>query len=140
MSRRGFSLLELIVVVVIAGIILALALPRLTSVRNAAAVRGATGELGALFAAARQEALARRAAVTVRLDTAGGAVELRVGGARLVRRALGESYGVSLGTNRDSTVYDPRGIGYGLSNVTIVVRRGTVADTLVMSRLGRVRW
>src|SRR5262245_38369534 len=100
MSRRGFSLLELIVVVVIAGIILTLALPRLTSVRDAAAVRGATGELGALFAVARQEAIARRAAVTVRVDTAGGAVELRVGDTRLVRRPLGETYGVSLGTNR----------------------------------------
>ena len=140
MARRGFSLLELTVVLVIAGIIVALALPRLTSVRDAAAVRGAVGELGALYAAARQEAIARRAAVTIRIDTAGGAVELRVGDARLLRRALGETYGVGLGTNRDSTVYDPRGIGVGLSNVTIVVRRGTMVDTLAMSRLGRVRW
>jgi prepilin-type N-terminal cleavage/methylation domain-containing protein len=140
MARRGFSLLELIVVLAIAGIILALALPLLTNVRDAAGVRGAVEELGVLYAAARQEAIARRAAVTVRLDTAGRAVELRVAGALLVRRALGETYGVSLGTNRDSTVYDPRGIGFGLSNVTIVVRRGTKVDTLAVSRLGRVRW
>ena len=140
MTRRGFSLLELIVVVVIAGIIVALGLPRLTNARDAAGVRGAVEEIGALFAVARQEAIAGRAAVTVRIDTAERAVELRVGDARLIRRALGETYGVSLGTNRDSTVYDPRGIGFGLSNVTIVVRRGTMVDTLAMSRLGRVRW
>ena len=140
MARRGFSLLELIVVLIIGGIIVALALPRLTDARDAAAVRAAVGELGGLYAAARQEAIARRAAVTVRIDTAGRAVELRVADARLVRRALGEAYGVSLGTNRDSTVYDPRGIGFGLSNVTIVVRRGSTVDTLAMSRLGRVRW
>jgi prepilin-type N-terminal cleavage/methylation domain-containing protein len=140
MARRGFSLLELIVVVVIAGIIVALGLPRLTNARDAAGARGAVEDIGALFAVARQEAIARRATVTVRIDTAGRAVELRVGGARLLRRALGETYGVSLGTNRDSTVYDPRGIGFGLSNVTIVVRRGAMVDTLTMSRLGRVRW
>lgn len=140
MARRGFSLLELIVVILIAGIIGALALPRLANVRDAAAVRGAVGELGALYGAARQEAIARRAAVTVRIDTAGRAVELRVADVRLVRRALGETYGVSLGTNRDSTVYDPRGIGFGLSNVTIVVRRGAMVDTVTTSRLGRVRW
>jgi prepilin-type N-terminal cleavage/methylation domain-containing protein len=140
MVRRGFSLLELIVVIMIAGIVVALALPRFTKARDAAAVHAAVGELGALYAAARQEAIARRAAVAVRIDTAGRAVELRVADARLVRRALGEIYGVGLGTNRDSTVYDPRGIGFGLSNVTIVVRRGSVVHTLTMSRLGRVRW
>jgi len=139
MLRRGFSLLELTVVVTIAGIILALALPRLAHMRDAASVRSAMGELAGLFSAARQEAIARRAPVTVAIDAARGDVELRAGGVRLVRRSLAASYGVSVGTNRDSTVYDPRGIGFGLANVMIIVRRGTVVDTLRMSRLGRVR-
>jgi prepilin-type N-terminal cleavage/methylation domain-containing protein len=139
MLRRGFSLLELTVVMTIAGVLLALAVPRLAHVRDAASVRGAMGELAALFSLARQEAIARRARVTVGIDAARGDVEVRAGGLRLVRRSLAASYGVSVGTNRDSTVYDPRGIGFGLANVTIIVRRGAVVDTLRMSRLGRVR-
>lgn len=139
MRRRGFSLLELTVVVTIAGIVLALAVPRLAHMRDAASVRSAMGELAELFSAARQEAVARRAPVTVGIDAARGDVELRAGGVRLLRRSLAASYGVSVGANRDSTVYDPRGIGFGLANVTIIVRRGAVVDTLRMSRLGRVR-
>jgi hypothetical protein len=37
-------------------------------------------------------------------------------------------------------VYDSRGLGYGVSNVTVTVRRGSIVDTLTMSRMGRVRW
>lgn len=139
MLRRGFSLLELTVVMMIAGVVLALAVPRLAHMRDAASVRSAVGELAELFSLARQEAIARRAPVTVGIDPARGDVELRAGGVPLVRRSLAASYGVSVGTNRDSTVYDPRGIGFGLANVTILVRRGAVVDTLRMSRLGRVR-
>jgi prepilin-type N-terminal cleavage/methylation domain-containing protein len=139
MPRRGFSLLELTVVMTIAGIVLAFAVPRLAHMRDAASVRGAVRELAELFSLARQEAIARRAPVTVGIDAARGEVELRAGGVHLVRRSLTASYGVSVGMNRDSTVYDARGIGFGLANVTILVRRGAVVDTLRMSRLGRVR-
>ena len=128
------------VVMTIAGIVLALAVPRLVRMRDAASVRSAVGELGALFSLARQEAIARRAPVTVGIDSASGDVEVRAGGVHIMRRSLAASYGVRVGTNRDSTVYDPRGIGFGLANVTIIVRRGAIVDTLTMSRLGRVRW
>jgi hypothetical protein len=46
---------------------------------------------------------------------------------------------VSLGTTRDSIVFDARGLGYGAANLTLVARRGSAAETLVVSRLGRVR-
>ena len=58
----------------------------------------------------------------------------------LLRRPLRAVYGIVLASNRDSAVYDPRGLGYGVTNLTVIVRRGTMVDTLTMSRLGRVRW
>jgi Tfp pilus assembly protein FimT len=133
-------LLELTVVLTIAGLLIALAVPRFAALRDTASVRAATGELGAMFSAARQEAIARREPVAVGVDAAAGVVELRAGGVRLARRALTATYGVTVTATRDSTVYDPRGIGFGLSNLTVTVRRGTIVDTLTMSRLGRVRW
>lgn len=97
-------------------------------------------DLGASFSLARQSALAGRAPVAVVLDTVTGEVRVRSANGSLRRSALRSSYGVVLGSNRDSAVYDPRGIGFGLSNLSVTVRRGTFVDTLTMSRLGRVRW
>ena len=31
-------------------------------------------------------------------------------------------------------------LGYGAANLTVVARRGRTADSLVVSRLGRLRW
>lgn len=138
--RAAFTLLELTVVMTIAGLLMALAAPRFASLRDRASVRSAMTDLGASFSLARQTAMTRRAPVAVVLDTAGGSVELRSYGQSIQRHGLRAVYGIVLGSNRDSTVYDPRGLGYGLSNLTVTIRRGAFVDTLTMSRLGRVRW
>jgi prepilin-type N-terminal cleavage/methylation domain-containing protein len=140
MRRRGFTLLELTLVTTIAGLLLALVAPRFLALRNVSSVRATMGELGATFSAARQHAITRRAMVAIVLDTTNGSVELRSGGQTILRRSLKAVYGISLGANRDSVVYDPRGLGYGVSNLSVTVRRGAIVDTLTMSRLGRVRW
>ena len=140
MRRHAFTLLELTIVLAVTGVLLGLAVPRVSALRDRSAVRDATGELGAAFSLARSTAIARRAPVSVVLDTAAGAVEVRSAGQTLMRRSLRSIYGIALASNRDSAVYDPRGLGYGVTNLTAVVRRGTMVDTLTMSRLGRVRW
>ena len=140
MRRVGFTLFELVIVVLVTGLLLGLALPRVSSLRDRSAVQSAMGELGGSFSTARSAAMARRASVAVILDTAAGAVEVRAQGQTLLRRPLRSIYGVVLASNRDSAVYDPRGLGYGVTNLTVVVRRGVMVDTLTMSRLGRVRW
>ena len=122
------------------AVLLSIAVHRFTALRDAMSVRAAVGDLGSTFSLARQMAVSRRRMVAIVLDTGRGTVELRSGGVRVGRRELGASYGVHLGANRDSTVYDPRGLGYGLSNLSVAIRRGHFVDTLTMSRLGRVRW
>jgi type II secretory pathway pseudopilin PulG len=123
----------------VAGILLALALPRFAAARDARAVRGAMDVLTAGFSLARQTALARRALVTIAFDTAAGVIQVRSALGPIRRSDLSASFGVTIAANRDSAVYDPRGLGYGLSNLTVVVHRGNFVDTLTMSRLGRVR-
>jgi type II secretory pathway pseudopilin PulG len=140
MLRRGISQLELIVVMTVCGLLTVLAVPRLSRLRDASSVRAAMTDLGAAFAIARQTAVTRRAAVAVVFDTLNGVVRLRSAGETVLRRTLGASYSVSLGANRDSAVYDPRGLGYGVSNISVTVRRGSIVDTLTMSRLGRTAW
>jgi type II secretory pathway pseudopilin PulG len=138
--RPAFSLLEATVVLTVVAILLAITLPRFAALRDASAVRGAMAELGGQFALARQTAIARRAAASVVFDTAAGNIEVRSGGVRVSRRQLRAVYGIVLNSNRDSAVYDARGLGFGVTNLTATVRRGGFVDTLTMSRLGRTKW
>ena len=140
MRRFAFTLLELVIVLALVGLLMALAVPRFSAMRDRASVRAAMADLGAEFSMARQSAITRRTAVAVVLDTSSGTVELRSAARTMSRHPLGTTYGIVLGCNRDSAVYDPRGVGYGVSNLTVTVRRGAIVDTLTMSRMGRVRW
>ena len=140
MRRLAFTLLELVVVLSLVGLLMALAVPRFSAMRDSASVRAAMADLGADFSMARQSAIARRTAVAVVLDTTLGTVVLRSAGRAFSRHTLHATYGIVLGANRDSAVYDPRGLGYAVSNLTVTVRRGAIVDTLTMSRMGRVRW
>lgn len=140
MRRFAFTLLELVVVLTLVGLLMGLAAPRFSAMRDGASVRAAVADLAADFSIARQSAITRRIAVAVVLDTTAGTVELRSSAGSISRRQLRALYGIVLRSNRDSTVYDSRGIGYGVSNLTVTVRRGSIVDTLTMSRLGRLRW
>jgi hypothetical protein len=119
---------------------MALAVPRFSAMRDSASVRAAMADLSADFSLARQAAITRRTAVAIVLDTALGTVALRSAGRSLARHTLHATYGIVLGASRDSAVYDSRGLGYAVSNLTVTVRRGAIVDTLTMSRMGRVRW
>jgi prepilin-type N-terminal cleavage/methylation domain-containing protein len=138
--RLAFTLLELVIVLSLVGLLMALALPRFSAMRDGASVRAAMADLSAVFSVARQSAITRRTTVAVVLDTTLGTVELRAAGRSFSRHDLNATFGIVLGANRDSAVYDSRGLGYAVSNLTVTVRRGAIVDTLTMSRLGRVRW
>jgi len=138
--RRGLTLVELCLVLTIIGLVSTIAVRQLGLYLDRAAVRAAVVEAAAVVARARDEAVAQRTPVSVRFDTGTDALELRMAGAVLSRAALGHAHGVSLSSNRDSLAYDLRGLGYGAANLTLIARRGRAADSLVVSRLGRLRW
>lgn len=138
--RAGVTMIELLVVLLVIGTMLALAIQPMARAFDRTAVRGAMSEMGSIFAAAREEAIESRGAVVVRVDSALGTLRVTAGFANVLERHLGEIYGVRLSATRDSMAYDSRGLGLGASNLSIVVRRGRDADTLFLSRLGRVRW
>ena len=138
--RSGVTQLELIVVLIVGGLLTALAVPRLVRLRDTSSVRAAMTDVGAAFATARQAAVTRRTSVAVVFDTAAGVLRVSSAGETILRRSLRASYSVSIGANRDSAVYDARGLGFGLTNLSLTVRRGTFVDTLTISRLGRTVW
>lgn len=138
--RSGLTQLELIIVMVIGGVLSALAVPRLVGLRNASSVRAAMTDVGAAFSVARQAAVTRRTPVAVVFDTTTGAIRVSSASVTILRRSLRATYSVSIGANRDSAVYDARGLGFGLTNLSLTIRRGSFVDTLTMSRLGRTVW
>jgi prepilin-type N-terminal cleavage/methylation domain-containing protein len=138
--RSGLTLIELCLVLTIIGLVTTIAVRQLGLYLDRAAAHAAIVEAAAVVARARDEAVAQRIPASVRLDTVADALELRTGGITISRSALGRAHGVSLSTNRDSLAYDARGLGYGAANLTLVARRGGAAESLVVSRLGRLRW
>lgn len=134
------TLIELCLVVTIIGLVAAIAVRQLGLYLDRTAARAAIVEAAAVVSRARDEAIAQRVPASVKLDTAGDALELRMGGVTISRAALGHAHGVALSANRDSLAYDVRGLGYGAANLTLVARRGRAAESLVVSRLGRLRW
>lgn len=137
--RDGFTVVELIVVMVVAGVLLALALPRIADYGDRVAVRAAVGDLEEVFATARELALARRRGVAVRLDTTAGVARIEAAGEPPRERGLRLVYGVRLSASRDSMAYDGRGLGHGAANLRVVAQRGLASETLFVARLGRVR-
>jgi prepilin-type N-terminal cleavage/methylation domain-containing protein len=139
-SRDGVTLVELCLVLALVGILASIATRQITRYLDRAAVRAAVAEAATVVLRARDDAMAQRTPVSVRIDTTNAALELSARGVVLSRAALGHAHGVALSATRDSLTYDVRGLGYGAANLTMVARRGAAAESLVVSRLGRVRW
>ncbi|MEO6528139.1 MAG: prepilin-type N-terminal cleavage/methylation domain-containing protein [Gemmatimonadaceae bacterium] len=138
--RHGLTLIELCLVVTIIGLTTLIASRQLLLHLDRAAARAAVAEAATVVVRARDEAIAQRAMTSIRVDTSAAVLELRARGAPVARAALGHAHGVTLSSNRDSLTFDVRGLGYGAANLTMVARRGRAAETLVVSRLGRVRF
>jgi prepilin-type N-terminal cleavage/methylation domain-containing protein len=141
--RRGFSLAELAVVMAITGLLLLIGLPRVAGVLDRIAVNRAASEVTTTIAVARSRAVAYaiRTRVVIRSDS-------------LVVDTLGASgwagwrawtgpadHGVALTVSNPVVVFSGSGLAWGLSNTRVALRRGSHAETVTVSRVGRVkRW
>ena len=137
--RRGFTLLELVIVVTLSGLLLAIAVPRTRAALDGVSVRSAAGDVVATLSYARAIAQAGDGFIAVHVDSMTGTLRVRRAGMILHSRGVGHAHGVRLSASRDSLTYDPRGLGHGAANLSIVIRRGAAVETVFVSRLGRVR-
>jgi prepilin-type N-terminal cleavage/methylation domain-containing protein len=138
-EAAGFTLPELLVVLLLVSIVLGLGFVRLGAAADRAAVQAAVSEAATVFIGARNAAIYRHAPVAVHIDTLSAVLVTR-GDTLVLRRRDLQAFGVRLSASRDSMAFDGRGVGIGAANLSVVVRRGQAADTLFLSRLGRVRY
>ncbi len=137
--RAGFTLIEQLWILLLSGTLLALGVAGGARLLDAAVVRASANDVADLFAVARDQAIASGARTAVRLDAANGRVLIHADADTMTRLDLRQLRAVQLSSTRDSMAYTPSGLGYGASNLRVVVSRGASADTVTVSRLGRVR-
>lgn len=134
--RRGVTLPEQLIVLTVTGILLAMGVAAGVPLLDALAVETASQEVADLIGAARDHAFTTQTRTAVRFDPAGRRIVVHAGADTVARTVLAD--GVRLEASRDSMAYAPSGLGYGAANLRVIVSRGRSADTITVSRLGRV--
>jgi prepilin-type N-terminal cleavage/methylation domain-containing protein len=141
-NRRGFTLLELCLVLLIAGILSAMAVPHFGRARDRIAVRAAATELAGALAVTRAAAI-RSGGASLHIDPSAGTAWIQTAaGLRLSDNyPIAERYGVRMETARTGTTvlrYDALGIGR-ITNAVISCHRGSEVASVTVSSYGRVR-
>jgi prepilin-type N-terminal cleavage/methylation domain-containing protein len=139
--KRGYTLLELIVSMAIAGLLGALAAPRLAALLDSAETSSAASRIAAAVAMARVAAVMRGHPTLMTVTPDLLLVRVVMGrDTAVVWTAPGPSAQSVVLTGPDRPVsFAPNGLARGVSNATFRLTRGTAVRQVVVSRLGRVR-
>jgi len=137
---RGFTFIELIIVLVVSALVMATLVPRTAPLLDRASVSRATSEVEAFFRVARWSATYHGSTVRLQFDS-DSLVAIFEGPPDSVFLTLpGPAHlGVQMTASRSTVRVQPTGVGLGAANARIVLRRGSFADSLATSRLGRIR-
>jgi Tfp pilus assembly protein FimT len=138
-TRRGLTLAELVVTCTFVGLVAGLAMPRLGGMLDAVRLQQAAHEVAGALALARAAAIRRAEPTRLIIDDLRDELRIEAGADTLHRRPLAAMHRVALSASRDTITYAPSGLGYGVANSTIVVSIGARAETVTVSRLGRLR-
>jgi prepilin-type N-terminal cleavage/methylation domain-containing protein len=138
-SRRGATLPELIVVLTLIGIVLGMSLPSLMRGLDRIETRAAVQETASAFFVARSVAVVSGRGSDVVIDEARSTVLVIARGDTALALHLGARHGVAVSTTRPRMTYTAAGLGYGGANLRIVLTRGSAAESVFVSREGRVK-
>lgn len=138
---RGFTLPELVTVVAITSVALSVVVPPLGRTLDRAAVEEGVLRFAAAHATTRELAIARGTLARLELDRVARTVTIstqRSGGAwdTVASHPLGSA---RLTVSNPVMVFSPIGLGFGVSNTRVIFCRGAAADTVTISRTGRLR-
>ncbi len=137
--KSGFTLIETVLALAVAGLLLGIALPRFTALKQGVIVERAAQNLAAAHRRARSTAVVHgRPAI---LAVAAATLSITLAGAEHPHwTSPGPSTeGVTLAGPPRALTFSPLGITTGLSNASFPLTLGSASRTVVVSRLGRVR-
>jgi prepilin-type N-terminal cleavage/methylation domain-containing protein len=139
--RHGFTLPELALVLALTGIVSALAVPALVAANDRAAVRYGVGRLLAAHREARLAAVLEGRVAILTVDSSTLTLRTVLGNDTTTRWVRGgpASWGLTYAAPARRFTFSPLGYSFGVSNATLILRRGEATGRLVVSRLGRTR-
>ena len=147
MGRKGFSTIEMIIVVILIGIIASIGFPRLRRGLEKQRIRNTKALLATMVATARGTAIQRGCTATLNFAadsvwvTACGLVgnppptNQLVGTAKRVKSDVN----VTLSYTQSSITYDPRGMRLQFLMTTVRVIGPTYRDSVMINELGKVK-
>jgi prepilin-type N-terminal cleavage/methylation domain-containing protein len=145
-NRRGFTLIETLIVIVVAGLMMAVGFPRLRQAMISTNLRSARNTAAALHAQARAVAVDRgrtselrvsgnRAVVVTKFPVpVGGSTHDTVGAVH----DLYSEYGATL-TLSGPIGFDPRGVGTNTSTETMVLTKSGKSASVIVLPFGRLQ-
>lgn len=138
---RGVTLIEILVVLTILALAAALAWPPARNIRDRFLVARAVNDVRGFYHQGRLASIlaGRRVRLDVAADSLVASFEATAGDSVFLRRPGPASHGVALGVSNPVIRFFVGGIAAGPGNSTLAFGRGAVTDTLVTSRLGRIR-
>ena len=138
-GRRAVTLAELMLVVTLVGLLTAFALPQLLRGYDRLETRSAARETATAFFVGRASAIAGGRKALVVIDAPQAGLWVVTGGDTVLSLPVGMRHGVAVAASRQSMIYTAAGLGYGGANLRVVLSRGNAAETVLVSREGRVR-
>ena len=144
-SRSGFTVIELLIVIIIIGVLTGIALPKLSTAAQKSNVRSTRIELASMVTRARAAAIQRGCVDSLHINTSTSvawvtACKLSGSGRDTVGPVdnLNKRFGVTLSTSKTDYGYDPRGILVGFSGGTIAITGSGYSDSVVINNVGKV--
>jgi prepilin-type N-terminal cleavage/methylation domain-containing protein len=137
--RQGFTLVELVLVLAVAGLLFGIALPRLSGALDHIEVAAAANHLVAAHQRARIMAVTRGQVLVLSIEAANLVIRSRGQAGPLWSEDGPAAARVELEGPARQFTFSPEGLTLGLSNATLRLTRGSASRTIVISRLGRVR-
>jgi prepilin-type N-terminal cleavage/methylation domain-containing protein len=139
--QRGFTLSELVVALTLMAVVAVLLAPRLGPAFDRIATEGAARDLTTAIAVARAAAVMEgtRARLHIEAESLWIDRERPAGWEPYARWPGPAVAGVALSVSNPQLTFGPLGVGWGVSNTRVVLRRGSQTATITTSRLGRVR-